>query len=633
MHYQSLYRRYRPQRFADVLGQEHVSETLRKAVATETVAHAYLFSGPRGCGKTTSARILAKALNCTNLHDGEPCDVCDSCKQVTSGVSMDVHEMDAASNNGVEAMRDLVARASLGTAGRRKVYIVDEVHMLSTAASNALLKTLEEPPDHVVFVLATTDPQKVLATVRSRTQHFEFRLFPFATLLELVRGVAKDAGIDLDEATLEAVTKKGAGSARDALSALDQVAAAGGIEDGFDVSELAAAVGARDSGAALTAVDRAMERGRDPRQLARDLIDVVRNVFLSHMGRPSSADVDLVRTLSPAAASRALETIGEALVDMRDALDPRIVLEVALMRLSRADLDQSVAALVERIERLERGVVPAPQTSPAPTSPTPLEADRPAPQVASTAESTVPALPVATTTVAATSAAPSASSASASAPPATNRLPQLRIPDNGASTAGPAVRRAGAADEARARLGSGAGKSAAPPRLGAPTSVPAPTSSTQRPGPTARRTESAPTEAATPTPLDQILDRVSRRARMFLAAGHFDRLDGEELTFVLPNSMHLDRAREFNEELTTATSAQLGHSVTVTLADGGEWVADESTSVEDVRRTVAASPTVEGPESDEDIDLNDLVDAPVDSGPSVLDQIASTFPGAQIVES
>ena len=310
MAYQSLYRRFRPQRFSDVLGQDHISNTLRNAVVTDTVNHAYLFSGPRGCGKTTSARILAKALNCTDLQGGEPCEKCDSCNQVAAGSSMDVIEMDAASNNGVDAMRDLVSRASLGTSGRRKVYIVDEVHMLSTAASNALLKTLEEPPDHVVFVLATTDPQKVLPTIRSRTQHFEFRLFSVSALVSLLRGVATEAGIEIDDVTIEAVARKGNGSARDALSALDQVIAAGGIEDSFDTSEIAVALGNRDAGELMIAVDRAVSRGRDPRQLARDLTETLREVFLVHMGVPRSlADDSLVRLLAPAAVTRALEPL------------------------------------------------------------------------------------------------------------------------------------------------------------------------------------------------------------------------------------------------------------------------------------------------------------------------------------
>src|ERR1019366_2937999 len=228
--YQSLYRRFRPSTFGEVRGQDHVVLALRNAVRDGRVAHAYLFSGPRGTGKTSTARILAKALNCTDLQDGEPCGVCPSCVEITRGTSLDVHELDAASNNGVDAMRDLVSRAALGSPGRQKVYIVDEVHMLSTPASNALLKTLEEPPAHVVFVLATTDPQKVLPTIRSRTQHFEFRLLGPETLGELLAQVRQDAHLDVPDEALDLAVRRGRGSARDALSVLDQVAASDAVD-------------------------------------------------------------------------------------------------------------------------------------------------------------------------------------------------------------------------------------------------------------------------------------------------------------------------------------------------------------------------------------------------------------------
>src|SRR5207248_402045 len=258
--------------------QDHVTRALRNAVRDGRTAHAYLFSGPRGTGKTSTARILAKALNCTKLDDGEPCGTCDSCVQVAAGTSLDVMELDAASNNGVDAMRDLISRAALGTPGRSKVYIVDEVHMLSAAASNTLLKTLEEPPAHVVFVLATTEPQKVLPTIRSRTQHFEFRLLPPDVLAEHLRWVVSDAGLDVAPDAITLVARRGNGSARDALSALDQVAAAGGIdEDSVAVEDLVDALAELDAGRTLGAVAEASAAGRDPRQLARDLVEHLRD--------------------------------------------------------------------------------------------------------------------------------------------------------------------------------------------------------------------------------------------------------------------------------------------------------------------------------------------------------------------
>jgi len=401
MAYQSLYRRYRPQRFGELRGQDHVSRTLRNAVRENRVSHAYLFSGPRGTGKTSSARILAKALNCASPSDGEPCGVCQSCVEVAAGTSLDVHELDAASNNGVEAMRDLVARAALGTPGRWKVYIVDEVHMLSAAASNALLKTLEEPPGHVVFVLATTDPQKVLPTIRSRTQHFEFRLLQADVLAEHLRWVASDAGLDVAPDAIELVARRGNGSVRDALSALDQVAAAGGVEEqGVPVEEIVEGLCERDAGRALVGVAERTAAGQDPRQLARDLVEHLRNTFLATMapslaGLPDdeiSSLTDQARRLGAPATVRAMETLGEALIDMRESPDPRVTLEVALVRLCRPDADTSPAALVERIERLERTAAePAaaearkavrnapPPPPPPPPPPRPKAADNPGP--------------------------------------------------------------------------------------------------------------------------------------------------------------------------------------------------------------------------------------------------------------
>src|SRR5436190_24343 len=362
--YQSLYRRFRPQRFSEVRGQDHVTRALRTAVREGRVAHAYLFSGPRGTGKTTTARILAKALNCTNLQDGEPCCECDSCIQVQRGASMDVVELDAASNRKLDEMRDLLSRVALGTPGQWKVYIVDEVHQLTPDASSALLKTLEEPPGHVVFVLATTDPQKVLPTIKSRTQHFEFRLLPADVLAGLVKDINAAAGLDVSPDAFDLVVRRGAGSARDTLSVLDQVAALGDVVDeGQVVNEIVEALAEKDSGRALVAVAEAMSAGRDPRQLATDILEHLRNGFLATLAPalvalPDDAVTEVqeqAQRMGTPALVRAMETLGETLVEMRDALDTRISLEVALVRIARPDADASPAALLERIERLERG--------------------------------------------------------------------------------------------------------------------------------------------------------------------------------------------------------------------------------------------------------------------------------------
>ncbi|MEZ5133647.1 MAG: DNA polymerase III subunit gamma/tau [Acidimicrobiales bacterium] len=364
MAYQSLYRRYRPRRFSEVRGQQHLVRALQNAVREERVGHAYLFSGPRGTGKTTTARILAKVLNCEAPVDGEPCCACASCLAIEAGTSFDVHELDAASNNKVDDIRDLITKAALGTPGRTKVYILDEVHMLTAAASNALLKTLEEPPDHVVFVLATTDPQKVLPTIRSRTQHFEVHLLPAADLRALVTDVIADAGLDVDEAGIEHVLRAGNGSARDTLSALDQVVAAGGVPTDIDaVDRLVEALCDADTGAALLAVESGCNAGANPRVLGEALIARLRDVFLTAMGseldRLSDRDrervADQARRLGPAGATRALEVLGEAFVTIADAPDQRIPLEVALVRLTRPEADTTLAALAQRIDRLEQG--------------------------------------------------------------------------------------------------------------------------------------------------------------------------------------------------------------------------------------------------------------------------------------
>jgi DNA polymerase-3 subunit gamma/tau len=382
--YQSLYRKHRPQTFAGLVGQEHVTTALRNAVREARVGHAYLFSGPRGTGKTTTARVLAKALNCLNLSaDGEPCGECENCVAIADGRFLDLFELDAASNNSVDNIRDLTdsVHLGLGATSKRKVYLVDEVHMLSAAASNALLKTLEEPPEHVVFVLATTNPEKVLPTIRSRAQHLEFTLLSTDEIAALLTDVLRQDGMDADPDAVAVVARAGAGSARDALSLLDQALAHGtgrlaadAVADLFGRTpfELRAAVldavAAEDPAAALVAVEALLDAGHEPRRVAEDLLRSARDAFLFHAGggqvRVEGPDgeqqrlEDLGNDLGNTRLVRVLETLGQAVVDMRgtDAADPRLVLEIALVRLARREGGPPLQNLSERVHKLEQAM-------------------------------------------------------------------------------------------------------------------------------------------------------------------------------------------------------------------------------------------------------------------------------------
>ena len=362
---QSLYRRYRPRRFDELKGQDHVVRALRNAVINNREGQAYLFSGPRGTGKTSTARILAKVLNCEKLKDGEPCGKCGSCVSIDAGSSYDVLELDAASNNGVDNMRDLIERAALGNPGRHRVFILDEVHMLSKPAEAALLKTLEEPPDHVVFVLATTDPQKVSETIRSRTQHLQFHLLPLQQLKEHVRWVVADAKLVVSEEAIERVVQLGAGSVRDTLSALELVVASGGdVEQQISLDEFIESFIDHDPGRALAAVSSAAQFGADPRALTEDIVRHLRDAFLSLMAPDlvqlpkERADVvgDQARRMGATSVVRAIEILGDVLIEIRHAPDARLLVEVALVKLTRQNSNTDVAALMTRIEKLESGL-------------------------------------------------------------------------------------------------------------------------------------------------------------------------------------------------------------------------------------------------------------------------------------
>ena len=383
MEYRALYRKHRPQRFSEVIGQDHVTTTLTREVVERKVAHAYLFAGPRGTGKTTTARLLAKALNCEDrLPDGEPCNECQSCEAIAVGTSLDVIELDAASHNKVEDIREI--RINVGTVavapGARRVYILDEAHMLSRAAGNALLKTLEEPPDHVVFVLATTEPYKLLDTIRSRAQRFDFQPVPVEVLTGYVREIADREGFVVDSESPALIATHAKGSVRDALSLLEQVAAFGGnkveadaitralgLADNAVFTTLAKAVVDQDAPAALGLVATLSARGTDLRRFVAEAVGFFRGVFLAQYS-PNLEEVvdepfdvlDEWRRQAAAIPSvdvlRAVDELSEALYQLRQGREERLVVELALLRLTRPDTAQDIGALASRVARLEARV-------------------------------------------------------------------------------------------------------------------------------------------------------------------------------------------------------------------------------------------------------------------------------------
>ncbi|MEC3893334.1 DNA polymerase III subunit gamma and tau [Nocardiopsis sp. LDBS1602] len=424
----ALYRKYRPATFGEVRGQEHVTDPLRQALRSGRINHAYLFSGPRGCGKTTSARILARSLNCAKGPTPDPCGTCDSCVSLApdGGGSIDVIEIDAASHGGVDDARDLRERAFFSPVNSRyKIYIIDEAHMVTREGFNALLKLVEEPPPHLKFVFATTEPEKVIGTIRSRTHHYPFRLIPPSTLKELMEDLLKEEEVTYDPAALPLVVRAGAGSARDTLSVLDQLIAGsdeGGITregavsllgytDSSLLGEMVDALGARDGAAAFGLVDRVVEGGHDPRRFTTDLLERFRDlVVLSAV--PDAIDKGLVNVspesvdqmkeqaarLGPAELSRAAEVLNQGLTEMRGATAPRLLLELLCSRilLPATDGDQGVA-LLARLEQMERRVAsgaiapqasapapaPAAPAAPAPVrQPSPPQPAAPAPQAA-----------------------------------------------------------------------------------------------------------------------------------------------------------------------------------------------------------------------------------------------------------
>ena len=427
----ALYRKYRPATFAEVKGQEHVTGPLTQALRTGRINHAYLFSGPRGCGKTSSARILARSLNCVKGPTPEPCGVCDSCVALApSGPgSIDVIEIDAASHGGVDDARELRERAFYTpVSGRFKIYIIDEAHMVTQQGFNALLKLVEEPPPHLKFIFATTEPEKVLPTIRSRTHHYPFRLVPPTVLRELMQDILRREGVAVEERVLPLVVRAGAGSARDSLSVLDQLLAGSdesglsyeravallGYTDASLLDEIADAFAAADGAAVFRVVNQVIEGGHEPRRFAADLLDRLRDLIVLAAVPDAAAsgliDVPPDRTelmtrqaasFGQAGLARAAEIVSTGLDQMRGATSPRLLLELtcAQVLLPAAATDEK--SLLARLERLEKGTPPAPRQVPHSPPRTPQSAPDhgaerarvPSPSAQSTPEPAEPARP------------------------------------------------------------------------------------------------------------------------------------------------------------------------------------------------------------------------------------------------
>lgn len=424
MAYLALYRKWRPQTFSEVVGQKHISVPLSRAVTEDRLAHAYLFSGPRGTGKTSMAKILAKAVNCECRRGADPCNACRTCKEITSGASLDVYEIDAASNRGIEEIRALKESVrSLPTVCRKKVYIIDEVHMLTKEAFNALLKTLEEPPSHVLFILATTEPEKIPLTILSRCQRYEFRRIAAEDISRHLRYVAEQSGFALEEDAADLIAVRAEGGLRDALSLLDQCSGAAGgrpltaamVYDllgltGKDrILSLAGHVLRRESGAALSEFSAILQDGKEPSAVMTELLGHFRDVMVAKIhpdapelavyGAQKAALLAEAEALSEPFLDALFESLHGTIAEMKRSAAPRMNAEMGLLRLCRLRGSRTLEGLLDRIEALERqlkeGVPAAPASAVMPSASmpaasAPVAAARPAPAPAAAPPAPVP---------------------------------------------------------------------------------------------------------------------------------------------------------------------------------------------------------------------------------------------------
>ena len=577
MAYVSLYRKYRPQTFMDIVGQDHVTGTLVNAIQTGQVHHAMLFCGTRGTGKTSTARVLAKALNCVKGPTPEPCNVCDACVSITNGTNLDVTEIDAASHGSVDDARDLREKASYAPAAARfKVYIIDEAHMVTTQGFNAMLKVLEEPPDHVRFIFCTTEPHKVIEAIRSRCQRHDFRRIRTAALVQDFARICEAEEVDIEPAALELVARAADGSHRDGLSRLDQVLTFAGpkvtladvaqvlgalpVELRFDLAEALAAHRVAD---VLACVERVVDAGHDLHQFTREALEHLRDLYVLRVAPQSTTLVDVTaetrerlaaqaERFGPGELGRMVTIVGDLYLDLRTATDQRLVVEIGLARAAVPEASLDAEALLARIERLERRLSIAgaePQAPPAGPGPTAGPGPAGSPAVAEPPAKKAAAATTGTATQPATTgtAAPPATTGTAAQPAGT---PEPQPPVDGAPTGRVARRGKG-----RERL------STAPPAAAEPPAEEAGWGAAEAP-------------AQVPVDLDLVrrswplvLERVQAASRVtasFLGHGRPVALEGRQLVVELP------RDRKFEAEALAGRSRQVDGVLEAMLGGGLE---------------------------------------------------------------